>query len=274
MTARRAQRAHATAWAGARLVEVTAHLEQGAALDDRWPVTLDAILATAARRRRLGTDYGRVVDHHIDPLGLCLVRPNPWWWAASGATVADPAVKEVHWIHGHVKHLQAEDVTGEHLPPIIRDGASRWRAWRKPIVVTATAALRWRALGDPRAIESLLGEITAVGKKRGTGEGHVTGWEVTDAGAIKQHNSSLLSVVWADDGTITRPVPARHSNLVSAPAGCDTVQWAIRPPYHRPPQTHSEDGGWGRQWRQVIAPWTTREGGGWMERDDDPDGKK
>lgn len=246
-------------WSDTRTVRVVARLAQGAVLDERWPATLDGIVASQARRDRLGDCHGSDPDHHTDRLPFCRVTEGTgkqWWWAASGAEPIGIAERDVHWVHKRVKHAAADQCTGAHLPPTIYDSMSRWRAYRLPVVATACAALGWWAVGHPDEIAAAVDRVCSVGGKWATGEGRVVTWEVTDCG-----HADLARVVWSDDGTISRPVPARCAATVGAAPDCDTVQAAVRPPYWRPPPV--TEGSFARAWREVIAPWTTQIGCCW-----------
>jgi CRISPR type IV-associated protein Csf3 len=240
---------------GARLVRVTAHLRGGAALDPRWPLPLDGLLASAARRRRLGTLHGGARDLHVEdlPLGR-YTRCRRWFWLASCAAPDQAAEEELHYWHRRVPHAAAEKVTGSLLPPQIYEGHGRYRAYRMPLVITVTTSLTWLAAGDPDAIADLLDDVWCVGKKRSQGEGAVTGWEAEDAG-----DPDVTAVLWRD-GRIGRPVPARAAAELGVP-GAETVRGCYRPPYWRPPQDHGpagSDGPFARQWQEVLAPWTTQ----------------
>lgn len=241
----------------ARLVRVTARLAHGAVVDPRWPLPLDGILSSAARRRLHGDLYGGQRDLHVHPLPLAAWRKGAgarWWWLASCAAWAG-AEEELRYWHRRVPHAAAEMVTGSLLPPMIYEGHGRYRAYRTPLVVTVAPALEWTAAGDPDQVRDLLGDVWQAGKKRSQGEGRVLSWEVRDLGPACA-DSPDPAVMWHPDGRISRPVPARAAPLLGLDAP-ETTGGAYRPPYWRPPQD-GEPGGMSRQWQEVIAPWTTR----------------
>jgi hypothetical protein len=245
--------------ADARTVEVTATLQQGAALPLWWPAPLDGILAAAARRARLGRGYGISVDHHREDLPLCAISTRGYLgrtrrgdvWAATCATPDSDAVEDVHWWHGRSLDARgAARVSDDPLPANTEVG--RWKPLRIPLVVTATRTLRWRALGDPDRIRALLAAVPAIGKKRSQGEGMVLDWQVDDAGP-----PDARQVCWLDDGRIARPFPARYDRWLGVDTP-DVVPHAARPPYWRAPQRERDGGGFERRWPLVIAPWTVR----------------
>lgn len=229
----------------ARSLRVVARLQQGAVLDEQWPQTLDGLLAMSARRRRLGSNYGLVADHHrhCDYLGLTRCRRlglgSQWSWMASGARPRGSTDRELHWWHSRFDHAPAERAVNG-LPPIVRTNQGRYRSYRTPLVVTVTSVLEWRAAGDAERVRDLLADVICVGKKRSQGEGLVLEWTVTDVGPPSDEWA-----LWDVAGYISRPISIRGAPLL-APAA-DTVMAALRPPYFQ-----------GRQLRPAIAPWTRR----------------
>lgn len=72
-----------------------------------------------------------------------------------------------------------------------------------PLIVTACTAVTWSAIGDPDALRGLLHPINAIDKKRGHGEGTVTGWDVTPVRRPSWEAGHLYA-----DGSLGRPCPA------------------------------------------------------------------
>jgi hypothetical protein len=243
--------------ADAAPLEVTAHLQQGAALPTWFPAPLDGILAAAARRQRLGRGYGTVEDHHREDLPLCMIRRDGHLgrsrrgdvWAATCAVPSD-AIQDVHWWHGRSLDIQGAARVARTVPANAEVG--RWKAVRIPLIVTATRTLTWRAIGDPDGVRALLDQIQSVGKKRGQGEGVVTAWDVR----VDGDSLDLDRICWQDDRHIARPFPARYAGLLGVD-DYDLVPHAVRPPYWRPPE-RSSSRGFERCWPATIAPWTVR----------------
>lgn len=249
----------------ARVLRVVAHLQSGAALPRVFPAALDGVLASAARRRRLGGGYGGLVDHHVEGLPLASTRPGKlfgrqWVWLASCARpVGGSTVDDVRWWHKRFDETEAEQIV-DRLPASTSTGP--FKSWRVPILVTVASALEWWAVGDRDGIVDLLGDVCQIGHKRSMGEGLVVGWDVEDCGPVdpaEQVGGNVTRVWWADDGTIARPVPSRGAAVLGLGA-VDVVPHTIRPPYWRAPQTEA-GGGFARAARDVIAPWTRRQEG-------------
>lgn len=250
-------------WEDARLVEVVATTPHGVALHPWWPLPLDGLLASAARRRRHDVSQGTVVDHHVEPLPLSILRPvnvgdrgnrisHRWSWAATCATFDAPAGEEIRWRHHRTDWADAID-RGISVPPVIRE-VGRYRTWRLPSHITLAGELRWRACGDPARISDLLADIRSVGRHRARGEGLVVRWEVHDLGRAVDNP---WRVVWHDTGRIARPLSARWAATLAVGAP-ETVDGCYRPPYWRAPQ-HQSGSALTRTWRPVLAPWTVRD---------------
>lgn len=254
-TAGRISRYVSVPWDRCRLLRVMAEVQTGVAMPAWFPLPLDGILAQAARRRRLGGSYGRVVDHHVDRTGLHakVVRGGPWVWTASCATPVGAAVEDVQWVHKRFRANTAETVVDK-LPANTDVGLTK--GWRIPVVVTACRSLTWRAIGDPDEVRDLLTDVTVIGKKWGTGQGMVLKWVVTDLGPIPHGASALDWLLRGPGDRIARPVVAHRRTLdhLGLPADVDTIPHTHRPPYWRPNQAHGTDR-FTRQYRDVIAPW-------------------
>jgi len=225
-------------------MHVTARFPHGVVTTDQFPIPLDGVLAAAARRDRLAGSYGRLVDHHVQPLPLALLPlKGPWVWAATCAAFPGIAGTDIRWWHQRFDTVPAERVV-DALPASTDTG--RFKPWRSPTVVTLADRAEWWACGDPDGIRDILTGVSQVGRRRGQGEGVVTGWEVVDHGPPDRDR-----IVWTTAGFPARPLPqaaARTLNLCAV----DTIGWTYRPPYWRPTfDGHTAS----RPLRPVIAPW-------------------
>lgn len=245
---------------GAHRMRAEATVQSGYSATGHWPLLLDGILAAAAHRRRLGEHYGGDVDHHTETLPLCRATAGAgkqWWWmATSGHPVDRPDGldgTDVRWWHRRVAHDRALDVCGPHVPVTIRE-AARLKTWRMPQPITVCSRVEWRAVGDPAGVKDLLGDVESLGAKRGQGEGAVVRWRVEDLGPAGDDAARWVAWAW---GGVSRPIPARCAAEIGA-GHADVIPGVVRPPYWRPPQTGRDGGGFGRGWRDVIAPWATR----------------
>lgn len=243
-------------WDTARLIRVTATLRHGAALPTRWPAMLDGVLATAARRERLGHLYGGIVDHHLEDLPLVRWSDHcgsRWVWAATCAELPADVIEDVRWWHKRSFDSLRAEIMVDKLPANTDIGPTK--AWRMPRVVTVTGEVAWWAIGDPTRLEDLVASVHQIGDGRSSGEGLVTSWTVTDHGPVDA--AAKARIIAAADGTPARPWPARAAAGLGFD-GVDVVQHTVRPPYWRPPQTTLPGGGFARILPEVIAPWVTR----------------
>lgn len=229
---------------------VRAWMQQGAVLDEQWPITLDGILAGIARRQRLGRVYGTEIDHHVDPLPIARFDPpsslglgqvgKQWHWMASCARPHGVSARELHWWHGRFDEQRASYMVSN-LPPIVRPNQGRYRSYRSPLVITVCAALEWHVTGLADELLALCQQSVCIGKKHAQGEGLVIRWEVIDHGP-----PTSLWHMWWEDGRVARPVTARLAPTFAPSA--QIVDAALRPPYFQ-----------GKRLRPALAPWAMRE---------------
>jgi hypothetical protein len=216
---------------------VTAHLQQGVALDVQFGVALDGLIAGLLLRRRLGLAYGAgdPTDPTVDPedldlpFGRCPAdAAGNWHWLATCARPARPALDEVHTWTKRLGHRQAE-LAADRLPQSLPSHQGRYRAHRRPLVVTVTRALSWRAVADPAAIEELLAPAASVGAHRNSGEGAVLSWQVTPEPDGDPDGFGHLDA----EGRLARPCPPACAARLGITASVLGTA-GIRPPYWHP----------------------------------------
>jgi CRISPR type IV-associated protein Csf3 len=215
--------------------QVTAHLQQGVALDARFGVALDGLLAGLLLRQQRGEAYGAndPTDPTVDPddLELPLARctaGGDWHWQATCARPQVPWFQEVHTWTKRLGHRQAE-LAADWLPRSLPSHQGRYRAHRRPLVVTVTRALSWRAVGDPTAAAALLAPVASIGARRNSGEGTVHAWTVTPAPAGDPDRFGHLDA----DGRLARPCPPGCAARLGTAAPLVATA-GIRPPYWHP----------------------------------------
>jgi hypothetical protein len=272
-----------------RNLTVTAELAHGVVADGPWPLLLDGVLESAARRELLGESYGdgrdltdeqqqwlrtpdadRARDSGARPGWLADAdaqtrrprlplatygwhRPKlaaQWVWLASCATWSTTEADLRYW-HARFGHADAERVCGPLLPAMVYETHGRYRSYRVPLAVTLAGVLTWRVCGDAQLLLELCRRVDQLGKKHSQGEGRVLGWHVTDDGP-----PDPAWALWGADGRIARPVPARAATLLGVPDAATVSIDAVRPPYWRPAPT--TEGSFRRERRDVLAPTTRR----------------
>lgn len=242
-----------------RPITITAHLQQGVALDVLFGTALDGLLASVVRDRAKAASAtggevltGSMLDGGLDvsepavvdlPLARCAsqmagVGGDPdWHWLCTTAFPVDlrgsraTGDPDVHQHHSRVRESVLPHVAAP-LPASLPPASGRYRLRRLPVVTTLAEAVHWRAVGDPEAVADLLSGIPAIGRRRGTGEGLVLDWNITT-------DSDLPPEQWErfghchPDGTLGRPIP--HGCLTRVGLSADRHGVAgIRPPYWHP----------------------------------------
>lgn len=228
-------------------MRVRAHLASGIAHAAPWGISLDGLLASElwaeqkASCRESGAGYTRAMEQQDPPdlalpLRRCEPTTGPWHWSA---TCAHPDQNhdqvDVRTWTGRVDARALEQAaTG--LPKTVSDRQGRYRARRMPLLVTPCASVTWHAVGNVDAVRKLLDQVTSIGKKRATGEGHVLAWEVTAAPDLDEFTAGHLH----PDGSLGRPTPEACRNRCGSEV-LDGGQGraGIRPPYMHPSRQHT-----------------------------------
>lgn len=227
-------------------LQVRAHLAAGIAQAAPWGIALDGLLAAemwadhkaAQRAANRPTPHLFATRDPVDlalPLARCPIPHGMWHWAA---TCAHPEGRpdlppEVRTWTGRTDSRALAHLAPA-LPAVLSDRQGRYRARHMPLLVTPCTSVVWQAVGDPDQIRALLGGITAIGKKRATGEGHVLGWDITPTPDLDPWTAAHLH----PDGTLGRPTPdlclagrhIRHGGRGTA---------GLRPPYMHPARQHT-----------------------------------
>lgn len=222
--------------------DVTARLGSPVAVSVPWGIALDGLLAaqirenTKAAARDAGTDYE---PYDLDtpppvlelPLARCtLAGTDDWHWRATFAHPVDeiPGPHVEYWTTrpdqrglGHI---------AEALPATISARQGRYRAHVMPLPVKVAAALSWRGVGDPDRVRDLLTGITAIGRKRSSGYGHVLDWIVTEQPGNDVWEFSHLH----RSGTLGRTTPPPCLAGRPGLATREPVRMGLRPPYMHP----------------------------------------
>lgn len=228
-----------------RPLQVTAHLAGGVAFSGAWGIALDGLLAALqwehdkADLIARGGYTTRVRDTadpaDLDlPLARCVPATGPWHWAATCAFPVDPLpdVEVATWISAH--DARALEEAGDSLPWSVSRSSGPYRTRHTPVLVTVCASLTWSAVGDAAVIERMLDGVQAIGKKRGSGYGHVLRWEVTEAADLDAHAAGHLH----PDGTPGRPTPPACITAPLDPSAEVMGTAGIRPPYQHPSRQH------------------------------------
>lgn len=234
---------------------VIATLQQGAALDARFGIGLDGLLASVIRDHAKHTHgapgeplSGSTLDGGLAlatpttvdlPLTRCTPpdAPDQWHWSCTTALPVDHdrnpvrGDPDVHHHHGRIKERTAE-LVAHALPTAFPPASGRYRMRRMPVVTFPAAALIWRAVGNPDTVHDLLADIPTIGARRGTGEGTVLRWAVEPAPDADPYDYGHLH----PDRNLGRPTPL--GCLTPTTGHTLTGTSGIRPPYWHPHTQH------------------------------------
>lgn len=225
-----------------------ARLQNSVALDTRFGVGLDSLLASAIRsmeKRRTGLS-GRELDGGLSvaevktidlPLSKCILDETLWHWQSTMATVVDindeqATEEEVSFFiqHADISMLErAADITA--YPATLSEKRGRYRARKTPIAKTMGQSVLWHGIGDPEAVYRLVEGISSIGQRRGSGEGTILGWEIEP----NEPQHDILFSHSIDGIVLSRPCSSICLEQIEQQTGVrllsSTQRSGIRPPY-------------------------------------------
>lgn len=229
---------------------LTAHLFQSVSFDTRFGVGLDALLASAIRKREKYEKglSGRELDGGLAvrevktvelPLARCECNTESWHWESTMATVVDKngiisAKEEVGFIIQHADiHAFEQTSLLEAYPPKISEQRGRYKARKTPIVKTLGQSVIWNAIGSPEAVYELVKNIPSIGQRRTSGEGSIRFWEIAEASPV-----SNISFSHSIDGiNLSRPCSDECLQKISEETG-NTLSHSRQRVGYRPPYWH------------------------------------
>lgn len=222
---------------------ITAWLQQGVAIDPRYGIALDGLLAgvlrlNAAHRVTPGTP-GSVLDGglhatlptEIDlPLDRCTEAGDDWHWMV---TTGQPVDHMYHPVVGapdvHRMTSRFDDGRARHIVAAIPANAGgprgRYKDRVTPVITTPAAAVVWHAVGDVDEVYEYVHGVLSIGARRNNGEGTILAWEVEPT-----HTSDIFRFGHTHpDGSLGRPVPKACAVRIGAPTTyCGRA--GLRPP--------------------------------------------
>lgn len=224
-------------------LQVRAHLAAGTVQAAPWGIALDGLLAaeTWSDHKAAAADQGLPIPEVAtlpEDLPLPLARcegsgGDTWHWASTCAFPEQRADVDVRYWSSRLDHRAAEQAA-DHLPNVLSDRQGRYQARRMPLITMPCSSIVWWAVGDIAAIRSLVTPITAIGKKRSQGEGHVLRWDVTELRDVDPWTAAHLH----PDHSLGRPTPSSclEGHTVIGDGGFGTA--GLRPPYMHPARQH------------------------------------
>lgn len=236
---------------------VTAYLQQGIVMDQRYGLTLDGLLSSVVRQQKSGNIQKSLLDGGLNvenpelwdlPLARCEVSKD-WHWLCTGANAVDREGKTI------IPYLDSPDthrlsvrsderranVVAVKVPADLGGTRGRFRPKVSPVLVTPAYALSWRAVGDADTILELLSTVSSIGGRRGSGEGYVLKWEVGEVEVDDPIGFAHLQ----QDGKLGRPVPKECAELFHA------EKWVEGTAGIRPPLFHES------MQRLLAVPWSS-----------------
>lgn len=225
-------------------LRITATTPHGIVLSRAWGIAFDGLLASVLwhRRKREAQQAGAALTYQPElvpelldlPLERCghpQTDPN-WHWMATFAD-CHPAgdTADIRWRTSRTDHTRLQQLSPVIGGRVVADRAGRYQQRIIPVMAHAVQTVTWRAVGNPDLIRDLLTDLPSIGKHRGTGEGVVSNWHITEC-PEEQH--------WSfghehEPGILGRSTPLRClADHTPIPTTGGPGHSAIRPPYLNP----------------------------------------
>jgi hypothetical protein len=204
-----------------RPLEVRAHIRGALCMPDR-PVMLDALLAYAVAMRD-GVQPA-LTRREVVPIEIPVARSEcgRFHLASAGHCAIDET--ELRWLNRRFPTTEAQVMAGPKLRRI-NITAGLTKSYRIPLATfhAVDDVVTWWCVGERAEVESLLGLVSYVGKKRAVGLGAVRQWEVAEV-------APWLGFPVLRDGMPLRPLP---DDVSGVSADADRGMSCITYPYWR-----------------------------------------
>lgn len=187
--------------AGLESLTVEAELQQGVAIDFRYGLGFDGILASQIRSFEAVAQGYQNVDSSVDgglhldepfewelPLKKC-VQKEDWHWMVTTGYLVDreggpvPYIPDVHLLLNEIDQDRARHVAVR-MPQEVGGARGRFKKKLTPVLTLPAHKIIWHAIGDKEKIESLLDNVYSIGARRNNGEGTVLKWVIKPAETV------------------------------------------------------------------------------------------
>jgi len=203
-------------------VLISAQLSAGLAVNDDYSPDLGAVL-----------EYCWLVSNNLfstnpDPHNLIEV-PLPiekqllgddWQWAISSPCY-NYVVESVERCRKRWDADSIHPVNWSSQRANVQTNGGPFKSADVPVSIRITSAVHWYAVGNPTAIERLLGHAPAIGQRRGAGYGQVWRWTVS---------STEADWTLTRDGQLMRPIPVRLAEMLHARPTGRLQRWNTKAP--------------------------------------------
>lgn len=226
---------------------VTATLQQGLVFDVRHGLALDGLLVSALRAKAASGAPGSLLDGGLAPdepqawelpLAACRHDEGLWHWMATSGLPTDlagtpvPLIPDPHRLLQTLDERRAAQVAISQ-PQHVGGARGRFRQRVTPVLAIPAAQIIWHAVGDPNAVLRLLESLPSIGGRRGSGEGAVLSWQVTEAFPDDQHVFAHTH----PNGSQGRPLPEACIHSLGM-TSLDVAHAGLRPPLFHPAHQH------------------------------------
>lgn len=201
-------------------LKVTAELIDGFISKFDWSPSLDGILAYADRRDTLGADEFLTTKNMLhlqsvhDSLPLQKEQFEDDWWYKSSRPIYEIAVQHYQYLHRRFNTQEVEK-WGDEKIKVIETTKNGYKNYRLLFRHHITREVVWHCIGDADRVRYLLGLMTHIGAKTGSGFGRVRKWRVEIDGQEEL-------------ARFCRPLPiefAQQHGITGA-----VMEWSHRPP--------------------------------------------
>lgn len=196
-------------------LRITIYLRAPVCLNHPW-IHFDGILAHLALRRRMGIEYYLLPTFRVEDISGILDGILDFRDGVPCASVSILEPDGLLFSLSQFKRFERKhsDTLRKRRVDI---GSGHFRDWRLTVVYSPARAIVFFARGDRDAIESLLGELIAIGNDYRVGWGEIHRLQVDEIG---QDYSIVMN------GRAMRPIPIDRLEFTS-----EVVPLAWRPPY-------------------------------------------
>lgn len=203
-------------------LQITAHLANGIAAYDAWSPQLESlVIGEIIQREQLAVPNASAEQVKETMTAIANKIPFETWEGLYKCSAPAYRYQGEETTKFRKRWEPNGQVNWGKRKPKFSTSEGGEKSYDLPLFLRLTSRIDWFAVGDGQAIESIVSEISGIGKKRSHGHGQIFQWSVS---VIKEDWSIVR------DNQLMKPIPTKLFKTLNLPLSNNILQWGFKPP--------------------------------------------